>query len=310
MSMQRDENMSFTLCSTMKLSSSPHQYNCSRGPVNVFLNVVRSKVQGAVLSKLRSYDTLIIMPFSTAPALLVGLGARILLDNFTRSGEPTIRDFVLVGIWQGVGLHYASKNSSLAILVASGISAKLFIEFNIAPDTTRSVTTLFGVALGVLCTEFLSQYFDAHKVPDHNRARKKTYASPTNGRAVRKERVVQPRSSVQGGSSDARQQAFGHNVSDITSVDSNSEMIGTRSMMTPLEREIAALRTRASLADSERRRFKEERKWAISQGNVARASQMKWQVKRYTALMQSFHREADAKLLEGKWLEYEFCVRA
>jgi len=59
------------------------------------------------------------------------------------------------------------------------------------------------------------------------------------------------------------------------------------------------LRTRASLADSERRRFKEERKWAISQGNVARASQMKWQVKRYTALMQSFHREADAKLLEA-----------
>ena len=69
--------------------------------------------------------------------------------------------------------------------------------------------------------------------------------------------------------------------------------------MTPLEREVATLRARASLADSERRRYKEERKWAISQGNLARASQMKWEVKRYTALMQSCHREADAKLLEG-----------
>jgi hypothetical protein len=240
------------------------------------------------------------MPFSTAPALLIGLGARILLDNLTRSTEPTIRDFVLVGIWQGVGLHCASKNSGLAILVASCISTKLFIEFNIAPDTTRSVTTLFGVALGVLCTEFLSQYFDTHKAPEHNRPRKKVHTSPPNGHAPRKERLVQSRGGVQGGSSDARQQVLRHNVSDITSVDSNSEMIGPRSSMTPLERDIAALRTRASLADSERRRFKEERKWAISQGNVARASQMKWQVKRYTALMQSFHREADAKLLEGR----------
>jgi len=37
----------------------------------------------------------------------------------------------------------------------------------------------------------------------------------------------------------------------------------------------------------------------VSQGNPARASQMRWQVRRYTALMESFHREADAKLLEA-----------
>lgn len=239
------------------------------------------------------------MPFSTAPALLIGLGARILLDNFTRSSEPTIRDFVLVGVWQGVGLHYASNNSGLAILVASCISAKLFVDFNIAHDTTKSVTTLIGVALGVLCTEFLSQYFDAYKARDRDRPRKKVYTSPATGHTPRKERLVHFRGSVPTGSSDARRRAFRHNASDITSVDSNSEMIGPKSSMTPLEREIAALRTRASLADSERRRFKEERKWALSQGNVARASQMKWQVKRYTALMQSFHREADAKLLEA-----------
>jgi len=87
--------------------------------------------------------------------------------------------------------------------------------------------------------------------------------------------------------------------SDITSVDSNSELIKSKAAMTPLEREIVALRARASLADSERRRYKEERKWALSQGNVARAAQMKWQVKRYTTLMQSFHQEADAKFLEA-----------
>jgi hypothetical protein len=69
--------------------------------------------------------------------------------------------------------------------------------------------------------------------------------------------------------------------------------------MTPLERDIHVLRTRAALADSERRRLKEERKWAISQGNLARASQMKWEMKRYNSLMETFSREAERKELEG-----------
>lgn len=246
------------------------------------------------------YELATTMPFLTAPALLIGLGARILLDTFTRSGEASVRDFVLIGVWQGVGLHYASKNPSIAIIVSGGILVKLLVEFNLANDATRSATTLLGVALGVLCTEFLSQFFDAGN-PDSDRRRKKTSTHVTNGHIPRRERVVQFRSSVEGDASDARHQAFRHNVSDITSIDSTSEMIGSSSStMTPLDRDIAALRTRASLADSERRRFKEERKWAISQGNTARAAQMKWQVKRYTALMQSFHREADAKLIEGQ----------
>ena len=83
------------------------------------------------------------------------------------------------------------------------------------------------------------------------------------------------------------------------SLDSVPSSIDPEGKLTPQEREVAVLRARASLADSERRRFKEERKWALSQGNTARASQLAWQVKRYTALMESFHREADAKVVEG-----------
>ncbi|PIL36179.1 hypothetical protein GSI_01839 [Ganoderma sinense ZZ0214-1] len=83
------------------------------------------------------------------------------------------------------------------------------------------------------------------------------------------------------------------------SLDSVPSSIDPEGKLTPKEREVAVLRARASLADSERRRFKEERKWAMSQGNVARASQLAWQVKRYTALMESFHREADAKVVEA-----------
>ena len=83
------------------------------------------------------------------------------------------------------------------------------------------------------------------------------------------------------------------------SLDSVPSSIDPEGKLTPAEREVAVLRARASLADSERRRFKEERKWALSQGNSARASQLAWQVKRYTTLMESFHREADAKVVEG-----------
>ena len=87
------------------------------------------------------------------------------------------------------------------------------------------------------------------------------------------------------------------------SLDSVPSSIDPEGKLTPAEREVAVLRARASLADSERRRFKEERKWAMSQGNTARASQLSWQVKRYTALMESFHREADAKVVEGMSLD-------
>ena len=88
-------------------------------------------------------------------------------------------------------------------------------------------------------------------------------------------------------------------IDSALTLDSLPSSIDPHGQLSPAERDVAVLRARASLADSERRRFKEERKWALSQGNGARASQLAWQVKRYTALMESFHREADAKVVEG-----------
>lgn len=71
--------------------------------------------------------------------------------------------------------------------------------------------------------------------------------------------------------------------------------------MSQVDRQVAALRARASLADSERRRFKEEKKWAVAQGNMELAAELSWQYKRYSTLMKSFHREADTKLLQGMY---------
>ncbi|KAF8160807.1 hypothetical protein B0H34DRAFT_795671 [Crassisporium funariophilum] len=243
------------------------------------------------------------MTIATAPALLIGLGARILLDHFSRSEAPVVKDFILVGAWQGVALHYAtkaSKTSGFGIIVAFGIAAKLFIEFNVVSDVTRCVTTILGVALGVLFTDFLSQYFDKSQSSDRRRKKAQVTTPPAKSERKR-ERLVQFRPSVQGGSVEdiADPTPSSYLISDITSVDSQSDGLGPSSSMSSLDREIHVLRTRASLADSERRRFREERKWAISQGNVARASQMKWEVKRYTALMQTFNREADLKAVES-----------
>jgi hypothetical protein len=242
----------------------------------------------------------------TAPALLVGLGGRIALDMFTRTTEPAVRDFILLGVWQGIGLHYSSIFPGIPFVVGPAILAKLFIEFQLLHDVNRSVVTLLGVAVGVLCTEFLSQLFDAPASPETEKRPKKSH--PVSAPPPRSQRVVQFRQNADGSSGHVRYQPppeeHIHSISDITSVDSSSEMLSKISNLTPserLEREIKNLRMRASLADSERRRLKEERKWAISQGNEARASQMKWQVKHYTNLMQRFHREADAKLIEGQF---------
>ncbi|KAG6903096.1 hypothetical protein C0995_006283 [Termitomyces sp. Mi166 len=242
------------------------------------------------------------MFLSPAPALFVGLGARIALDYFTRSGEATVRDFVLIGVWQGVGLHYASKITALAIVLGFAIAAKLLVEFNFINDITRTVTTLLGIALGVLCTECLSQFFGS---PNGGAGRRRKGASMApDDHGLRRDRLVQFHNDVERDGNDARHRAFRetvHAVSDITSVGSHSDMIGPSASLSPMEIEIKTLKARAALADSERRRCREERKWAISQGNLARASQMKSRVKHYTTLMQKFSMEADAKTLQGEY---------
>ncbi|KAF9454034.1 hypothetical protein P691DRAFT_657380 [Macrolepiota fuliginosa MF-IS2] len=248
------------------------------------------------------------IPIQPAPALLVGLGARIFLDLLRRSEEPaSVKDHILLGVWQGVALHYAVKNSNFGLLVAVAIAGKLLVEFNIYPDINRCATTVIGVVLGFLGTDLITQFIDStfsRPIPpsSERRRRKMSHSVPEPPSGVRadkkRQRLVQFRASVQGGSESEQHHKY-NPVSDITSVDSNSDLIRAKESMTPLEREVAALRARASLADSERRRYREERKWAISEGNMDRATQLKQQVKRYTTLMQSFHREADVKMLSG-----------
>lgn len=246
------------------------------------------------------------MTFSTAPALLFGLGVRIALNKFSSTAdasadEAVISDVILLGVVQGVALYYTlMEYSDLAFVVAFGIAVKLVIEFMMLQDVSRCATTLLGVALGVLVTDILSQliedgyFYDFHGDSVHDK--ESTYISKRK-RLVKFQssteyQVIPPSRPPRSRKTEPSQRwRTPPSLTSTSSIDPNHTM-------SPPERELAMLRAKASLADSERRRFKEEKKWAESQGNFARVSQMSWQVKRYTALTQSFTREADAKFLE------------
>jgi len=247
---------------------------------------------------------------TTAFSLLLGLGARIVYNKFFSFRVTRIEDHVLSGLWQGVALYYVLMEfPSLTLPVGFGIGARLLVNFVITYDAAGCACTLLGVAVGVLFTDILSQlledgdpeeaYYEGSVVSDYPRRRRLVQlpGSYYNDGRVRDH--------------NRRRRAFFEADPSVTTAvtnntngtngtwDSLSDWIDPNHTMTPLEREVAALRKKASMADSERRRFKEEKQWAQVQGNKARAAQMGWQVKRYSALMQSFHREADLRLLEG-----------
>lgn len=266
--------------------------------------------------------------FSTSAALLFGLGTRIALDKFfgNASHDPStpdaIGDIILLGVVQGVALYYTLMEfHDFAFVVAFAIAARLAVEFTMLQDVSKCATTLLGVALGVLVTDVLSQLIEDGYIYDFSggsgggdmesldgqdtvvdtkrRKRLVKFSSTTEYSAVRPSSSKKPiRPPKQDPSRKWRTASSVH--PSITS--STEDLVDPNRVMDPLEREVATLRARASLADSERRRFKEEKKWAIEQGNLARAAQMSWQVKRYTALTQSFTKEADARLLEGQSL--------
>jgi hypothetical protein len=244
---------------------------------------------------------------TTAFSLLLGLGARIVYNKFFSLRVRGIEDHVLSGLWQGVALYYVLMEFPfLTLPVGFGIGARLLVNLFITHDAGGCACTLLGVAVGVLATDILSQlledgdpedaYYEGSEVSDFPRRRRLVQlpGSYYNNDRVR-DHNRRRRAFLETGDPSVATAV----TNTTTTWDSLSDWIDPNHTMTPLEREVAALRKKASMADSERRRFKEEKQWAQVQGNKARAAQMGWQVKRYSALMQSFHREADLRLLEG-----------
>ena len=285
------------------------------------------------------------MYIPTAPSLFLGLGARIFINKFVyHYDSSTIPDFVFLGLWQGTALYYLlMRQAEFAWAASVGILGRLLIDFAQTWDTSRCACTLLGVALGVLVTDIASQFIEDDRGrpaifggtaglpnPEHHHHRRKpsrrlVQFSRSNSRVepVRDKGKEVTRDVGRDRDRDRgrRDRHKDEKLEDfkrmrdwesrsVITADSitSSDLIHPKSKMTPLQREVANLRAKASLADTERRRFKEEKKWALSQGNAARAEQMGWQVKRYAALVDSFHKEADAKLLEGMSSSFTFAA--
>ncbi|KAM5531572.1 hypothetical protein V8D89_014741 [Ganoderma adspersum] len=257
----------------------------------------------------------------------------------TSPTPPSTPDYLLNGLFQGALIHNTlTQVPPAVVVVVVGVLAKLVIDFVRLGDVVQTACTLLGVALGVLFTDLLAQFVDGASgigigaesvigrspvVPvsrgpppePPKRIRLVSFGRDRSRSHRHREREQREREREREHAHDAHGHDDRHgrssDIRPITptltycstapsiSLDSVPSSIDPEGKLTPKEREVAVLRARASLADSERRRFKEERKWAMSQGNVARASQLAWQVKRYTTLMESFHREADAKVVEA-----------
>jgi len=265
------------------------------------------------------------MQITTAPALFFGLGVKIFLNKFIYHYEnSSIADFVFLGLWQGTAVYYLlMRQVEFAWAAAVGILGRLLFDFVKDFDTSKCACTLLGVALGVLVTDILSQFIeddyresyrsgDHHgRTPTKSRSRLVQF-SKSEHKEVHRENGVREKGKEKEkdkekdkgkdkgkGRKTVEPNWEARSIITANSISSSSDLVDPNRNLTPLQREVANLRAKASLADTERRRFKEEKKWALSQGNHARASQMSWQVRRYAALVESFHREADARLLEA-----------
>ena len=280
------------------------------------------------------------LQFALAPPLLFALGVRIFINFITPDHTPSTADHLLIGIWQGILIHYILRYfGSFVFPVGAAIAGKLLYDFATTRDPTKCACALLGVALGVLFTDLLAQLFEDGRInerttqstaptpqrvvshepskrirlvsfeQDKDRERRRAARDKGKGRERDREREEEAAAAAAVERANARAFAaspaptYAHSIDTAITLDSLPSSIDPDNRLSPAEREVALLRARASLADSERRRFKEERKWALSQGNEARASQLEWQVKRYTTLMESYHREADNKLIEGAFTQ-------
>jgi hypothetical protein len=207
------------------------------------------------------------MRIAIVPALLLGLGARILFDHFSHFVGPSFLDFILFGAWQGIALLYAFK-MGFGIIVAFGSATKLFIELNFIFDVARCVTILVGIALGVLFTDLLYQYFDKPPHSSDRKRKKHPIATPLTPE-IKSESLVQSRprkieTVTVPVINPAPNSVF---VSEITAVDSGW---GPSSSLTQVELETAAL-----FANDELGRCEEKRERTVSQGDIAQTFEMK-----------------------------------
>ncbi|KZT42464.1 hypothetical protein SISSUDRAFT_1058551 [Sistotremastrum suecicum HHB10207 ss-3] len=226
------------------------------------------------------------MALTTTTGLLAGLGLRILLDRaHSLNDDQQIGHLLLVGTWQGALLyHVLVASPPFAPGLLFGLGGRLMVDIFVLRDMINSATTLLGVALGILLAGVCAQLWNESQQSwsDEDRHLRRSLRK----RQKFREQMVNP----------VPLAVIPEEESDLSSL---AKAQHSRSRYAGHTAEISALRAQANAAAGDCRRFQEERKWAISQGNFPRASQLAWQIKKYEALRDSFEREARRKARES-----------
>ncbi|KAI9062897.1 hypothetical protein FKP32DRAFT_1572734 [Trametes sanguinea] len=237
------------------------------------------------------------MQLTTGLPLLFALGARVFVNTLLPdpTHTPSTPDFLLNGLFQGVLIQNTLTQLPQAVLVVVlGVAAKLVIDYVRLSDVVQTACTVLGVALGVLVTDLLSQFVDPAliggaiserppvpvsvgpkrellepskriRLVSFGRDRTRSHRHKDTGHRERDEhtrhREREREHERHGRPTDIRPitpTLTYCSTAPSISLDSVPSSLDPEGKLSPQEREVAVLRARASLADSERRRFHRE----------------------------------------------------
>ncbi|KAH8118993.1 hypothetical protein DFH11DRAFT_1539883 [Phellopilus nigrolimitatus] len=239
--------------------------------------------------------------------ILVGLGGRILfsyanpssgLSSHSLSGGNAIGvgDLVVQGLFQGVLLQYVfAEYPIFAPALALVLAGRALLDFSYSDYTDVhklgfiGMSAIVGFAGSYLLTIVLEDYMGlgAEEPGENTRAHVFGRSTLADGRshapALGKKRVGTNAMRVL-----PQESRVGVNPTEMTSSTLTMEQMGYTGLGRLLDLELANLRKRAATAEADRRRCKEERKWAVAQGDKGRATQL-----------ESYTREADRRIIEA-----------
>lgn len=262
--------------------------------------------------------------------VLVALGGRMLFTAITAPepiGAPTpTTDLVIQGVFQGFLLQYVMTEHPLfAPALGLAFVGRSILDFSYTnyTDIHKLTTTLISAVAGfagsylltILYEEFVNPSSQTSPTPGHRSSRRRTRESAKDARREHTRarlREINARERSRSGermspreyeTSSPGTERYGpaRAVTEVTLTSSTltMEQMGYTGLGRLLDLELANLRKKAATAEADRRRCKEEKKWAIAQGDKARAHMLGWQVKRYAAMAESYTREADRRIIEG-----------
>lgn len=263
--------------------------------------------------------------------ILAGLGGRLLFTTIASPDAPAqTTDLVVQGLFQGVLLQYVTAEHPLfAPALGLAFLGRSILDFSYTnyTDVHKLATTLISAVVGfagsylmiILYEEFVGTGPEMPQTPTHRTSRRKGRESVRESRreltrarlreinARRHSRSPERNSPREYPISSPGTERHGPTraVTEVTLTSSTltMEQMGYTGLGRLLDLKLANLRKKAATAELDRRRCKEERKWAIAQGNKAHAEALSWQIKRYAAMGESYTREADRCIIEGILIE-------